>query len=195
MYTKVFGLFIVLGIAFSGDAIPLQEDKYILLLKKQFPLYAKQPDEQEKLEKIKQIQEYVKKKEEQKKIEEAKRIEEQKRQEEYNLFARLVEAEAKGESYKGKVAVAEVVLNRVESEQFPDTITEVIYQKGQFSPVSNGSINNNPSEDSKKAVQEALKGTNLTYGALYFWYPEISTSRWLETRQTTVKIGVHEFKR
>lgn len=114
---------------------------------------------------------------------------------EKQLLAKLVEAEAKAEPYKGKVAVAEVVLNRVKSGSFPNSIEDVIYQKGQFSPVSNGAINQKASEDSKKAVNEALNGTNLTGNALFFYNPSTATSRWLDTKETTVVIGNHTFKK
>lgn len=110
------------------------------------------------------------------------------------LLARLVEAEAGDESYAGKVAVANVVLNRVNSSQFPNTIREVIYQPGQFSPVSNGMINRKAQADSIKAAEEALANPSND-GSLYFWNPNTAGSRWLETRPTTKVIGNHEFKK
>jgi N-acetylmuramoyl-L-alanine amidase len=111
------------------------------------------------------------------------------------LLEKIVTAEAKGESLQGKVAVAEVILNRVESEKFPNTVQGVVYQKNQFSPVMDGSINNEPTEESKEAVRIALEGSNKTNGALYFYNPRIATSRWLDTRPTTVTIGSHVFKK
>lgn len=114
---------------------------------------------------------------------------------ERDLLARLVRAEAEIESFKGKVAVAEVVLNRVESEEFPDTIEGVIYQKRQFTPVANGSINKKATEDCYRAVDEALKGSNYVGDSMYFYDPEIATSRWLDSRPTTVVIGNHTFKK
>lgn len=114
---------------------------------------------------------------------------------EKELLGRLVQAEAGDEPYSGKVAVAEVVLNRVNSGQFPNTIQGVIYQSGQFSPVSDGTINNSATHESKEAVAEALKGTNYTNGALYFWNPITATNRWQETLQTTAIIGGHEFSK
>lgn len=110
-----------------------------------------------------------------------------------NLLARLVHAEAKGESYKGKVAVAAVVLNRVESSLFPNTIYGVIYQKGQFSPVSNGSIKNEPSADAINAARDALNGTDPTGGALYFYNPRATSDRWIRTRTVKTVIGNHTF--
>lgn len=110
------------------------------------------------------------------------------------LLAQLVESEAKGEPYEGKVAVAEVVLARVRSSQFPNSIEGVIYQKGQFQVVSNGSINNAPSQESINASNEALSGSNYSNGALFFYNPRIATDRWQDSLRTTAVIGNHTFK-
>lgn len=110
------------------------------------------------------------------------------------LLAQLVESEAKGEPYQGKVAVAEVVLNRVNSGEFPNSIEGVIYQPGQFQVVSNGSINNTPSEASIRASNEALAGSNYANGALFFYNPRIATDRWQDSLRTTAVIGNHTFK-
>ncbi|MCM2532433.1 cell wall hydrolase [Neobacillus pocheonensis] len=115
---------------------------------------------------------------------------------EKNLLARLVRAEAESEPYEGKVAVAEVVLNRVESPEFPNTIKDVIYAPGQFQPVSNGEINKPANSDSIKAVNEALtKNRNVGTKPLYFYNPEICTSHWLDNMPTTFVIGHHVFKK
>ena len=115
---------------------------------------------------------------------------------EIDLLARLVRAEAESEPYQGKVAVACVVLNRVASSAFPNTIKEVIYQKGQFQPVRNGEINKPADVDSIKAVNEALKEKrNVAAGSLFFYNPAIATSRWLDSRATTLVIGHHVFKK
>lgn len=114
---------------------------------------------------------------------------------EINLLERLVEAEAGDEPYAGKVAVANVVLNRVKSEKFPNTIREVIYAKNQFTPVANGAINKTPSEESKRAVQDALNGVNYVPDALFFYDARYATNRWLDGLQTTNKIGNHTFKK
>jgi len=111
------------------------------------------------------------------------------------LLAKLVESEAKGEPYEGKVAVAEVVLARVNSSQFPNSIEGVIYQKGQFQVVSNGSINNEPSQESINASNEALAGSNYSNGALFFYNPRIATDRWQDSLTTTTVIGNHTFKK
>ena len=110
------------------------------------------------------------------------------------LLAQLVNAEAKGESYNGKVAVANVILNRVKSEEFPDTIKDVIFQRGQFQPVSSGTIYNKPSEESIKAAKDAINGYKVVgEQALYFYNPDISTSNWIFSRQTLIEIGNHRF--
>ncbi|CAG9607558.1 cell wall hydrolase [Pseudoneobacillus rhizosphaerae] len=116
---------------------------------------------------------------------------------EIDLLARLVRAEAQTEPFEGKIAVACVVLNRVESSLFPDTIKEVIYEPGQFQPVSNGEIHEPADEDSIAAVKEALteKRNIVPESTLFFYNPDIATSRWLDSRSTTVVIGQHVFKK
>lgn len=117
--------------------------------------------------------------------------------EEKDLFARLVEAEAKGESYEGKVAVATVVLNRVDSPQFPNTVTEVINQvvgnSYAFSPVQNGEINNTASDESIRAVDEALMRKDRLNESIFFYNPEIATDTWIRTRDVVATIGNHVF--
>lgn len=112
-----------------------------------------------------------------------------------DLLARVVYAEAKGEPYLGKVAVAAVVLNRVDSPLFPNTVRGVIYQPYQFEPVQNGSINQGYDAASMNAVLDALAGTDPTYGALYFYNPGKVSHSWMATRQTTTVIGQHVFSR
>lgn len=115
---------------------------------------------------------------------------------EIDLLARLVRAEAQTEPFEGKIAVACVVLNRIESKKFPDTIKEVIYAPGQFQPVKNGEINKQADEESIKAVKAALsEQRQLAPGALFFYNPAIETSRWLDSRKTTMIIGQHVFKK
>ncbi|NEY72490.1 cell wall hydrolase [Bacillus mesophilus] len=116
-------------------------------------------------------------------------------EEDFDLLARIVRAEAQTEPFEGKVAVASVVLNRVESPLFPDTIREVIYQRGQFQPVSNGQINKPADKESIRAVHAALSDMrHIANGSLFFYNPTIATSRWLDSRETTVIIGQHVFK-
>lgn len=111
------------------------------------------------------------------------------------LLARLVNGEARGESYQGQVAVAAVVLNRVKSPLFPNTIAGVIYQKGQFSCVTDGQINKAISKDSTvyKAAKEAMSGVDPTNGALYFYNPKTAKSKWLFSLKTVATIGSHRF--
>lgn len=115
---------------------------------------------------------------------------------EIDLLARLVRAEAQTETFEGKVAVACVVLNRVEHPQFPDSVKDVIYQDGQFQPVQNGAINKPADEESIRAVNAALtEQRELASGALFFYNPAIATSRWLDSRETTIVIDSHVFKK
>lgn len=116
-----------------------------------------------------------------------------------DLMARLVRAEAVGEPYAGKVAVAVVVLNRVKSNQFPNTVPGVIYEKSNgyyaFTPVQNGEINKPADAESKKAVNEAIALGGQGNGSLFFYNPKTATSDWVATRQATVTIGNHHFAR
>jgi N-acetylmuramoyl-L-alanine amidase len=117
--------------------------------------------------------------------------------EEKDLFARLVEAEAKGESYEGKVAVATVVLNRVDSPEFPNTVTEVINEvvgdAYAFSPVQNGEINKSASDEAIQAVEEALTRQDTLNDSVYFYNPEIATDTWITTREVVKTVGNHVF--
>ncbi|MFK4292878.1 cell wall hydrolase [Bacillus sp. RC250] len=116
---------------------------------------------------------------------------------EVDLMARLVNAEAGGEPYEGKVAVAKVVLNRANANGFPNTITDVIYEPIKngyaFTPVTDGRINQPATQEARMAVEEALtsKGTNSDW--LYFYNPQTSTDKWITTRQTVAQIGNHLF--
>ncbi|NRG48134.1 cell wall hydrolase, partial [Bacillus sp. CRN 9] len=113
---------------------------------------------------------------------------------EQDLLARLVHAEAKGEPYEGKIAVAEVVLNRVSDDRFPDSVKEVIYQDKQFQPVDNGSINKPADNESKKAVTEAVKQSGKEDDdSVFFYNPDIVSKTWLQTRTVTKEIGNHRF--
>jgi N-acetylmuramoyl-L-alanine amidase len=116
-----------------------------------------------------------------------------------DLMARLVRAEAVGEPYAGKVAVAVVVLNRVKSNEFPNTIRNVIYEKSNgyyaFTPVQNGEINKAADAESKRAVNEAIALGSQGNGSLYFFNPKTAKSDWILTREVTVTIGNHRFAR
>ena len=110
-----------------------------------------------------------------------------------NLLARLVYGEARGEPYTGQVAVAAVVLNRVKSSSFPNTIAGVIYQNGAFDVVKDGQINMSPNSTAIKAAQDALNGWDPSYGAIYYFNPNTATNKWIWSRPMTVTIGNHRF--
>lgn len=108
-------------------------------------------------------------------------------------LARIIHSEARGESYLGQVAVGAVVLNRVQSEQFPDSITEVIHQPGQFSAVADGQFNLKPNLSAYRAAKAALNGSDPTAGALYYYNPEIAKAAWSKKRLAKLTIGNHVF--
>ena len=110
-----------------------------------------------------------------------------------NLLSRLVYGEARGEQYIGQVAVAAVVLNRVKSSNFPNTVAGVIYQSGAFDVVSDGQINLTPNQTAKSAAQDALNGWDPSNGALYYFNPNTATSKWIWSRKITLTIGSHMF--
>ncbi len=109
------------------------------------------------------------------------------------LLARLVHGEARGEPYVGKVAVAAVVLNRVKSPYFPNTISGVIYQIGAFDAVKDGQINLTPDADSLRAARDAMNGWDPSGGCLYYYNPATSTNKWIWTRTVQLAIGRHNF--
>ncbi|MBP1933768.1 cell wall hydrolase [Ammoniphilus resinae] len=116
----------------------------------------------------------------------------------FQWFVKIIEAEAGGESFTGKVAVASVVLNRVLHKDYPNSVTDVIFQKingvYQFSPVGDGRIHKvQPSNDSYKAASQALKGTDPTKGALFFYNPTTARSKWIRSRVVIREIGSHHF--
>lgn len=114
-----------------------------------------------------------------------------------DLMARLVHAEAKGEPYAGKVAVATVILNRVASKDFPNTVSGVVHEKANgyyaFTPVQNGEINKAADAEAKRAVNEALAFRGQGSGSLFFYNPKTAKSDWIFSRQVTVTIGNHRF--
>lgn len=109
------------------------------------------------------------------------------------LLAKLVYGEARGEPYKGQVAVAAVVLNRVESSSFPNSISGVIYQSGAFSVVSDGQINLSPDESAIKAARDAMNGWDPTNGCLYYYNPAKTTNKWMLSKPVLLTIGNHSF--
>ena len=110
-----------------------------------------------------------------------------------DLLTRLIYSEARGEPYSGQVAVGAVVLNRVKSSSFPNTIAGVVYQSGAFDAVSDGQINLTPNSTARKAAQDALNGWDPSYGAIYYFNPNTATSKWIWSRPLTVVIGNHRF--
>ncbi len=109
------------------------------------------------------------------------------------LLARLIYAEARGETYQGQVAVGAVVLNRVKSSSFPNTISGVIYQPYAFTCVNDGQINLSPNQTAINAAKDAMNGWDPTYGCLYYYNPKVATSSWIYSRKTVVTIGNHVF--
>jgi len=112
---------------------------------------------------------------------------------EIELLARTVHGEARGESFEGQVAVAAVILNRLKSYDFPNTVLEVVYQPRAFTAVDDGQINMHPDLSAYEAVGEALRGWDPSDGALYYFNPDISTSRWIWSRTPIKRIGNHVF--
>lgn len=110
-----------------------------------------------------------------------------------NLLARVVYGEARGEPYTGQVAVAAVVLNRVKSSSFPNTVAGVVYQSGAFDCVNDGQINLTPNQSAYNAARDALNGWDPTYGCLFYYNPRTATSKWMLSRTVKLNIGNHAF--
>ncbi len=111
------------------------------------------------------------------------------------LLAKLIAAEARGESYTGQVAVGAVVLNRVRHSSFPDTVSGVIYQKGAFSAVTDSNWNTAPNETSRKAAQDCINGWDPSGGAIYYYNPKKTTNSFMLARPVIKTIGNHVFCR
>lgn len=109
------------------------------------------------------------------------------------LLARIIGAEARGESYVGQVAVGAVVLNRVRHSSFPDSIAGVVYQSGAFSAVRDSNWNVPPNDTAKKAAREAINGWDPTGGAIYYYNPAKTSNQWIRTRPVVTTIGRHVF--
>ncbi|ADO77171.1 cell wall hydrolase [Halanaerobium praevalens] len=113
---------------------------------------------------------------------------------EMEVLASIINAEARGESYRGKVAVGAVIINRVYHPSFPNTIKDVVYQPGQFTPVRNGMINLKPSSEAYKAAYAAVEGEDPSRGSLYFYNPRTAKNQsFFAKRKKMVKIGNHVF--
>lgn len=111
------------------------------------------------------------------------------------LIARAINGEARGEPYEGQVAVGAVILNRVKSSKFPNTISGVIYEPGAFTAVADGQINVPISEGSTvvKAARDAINGWDPTGGAIYYFNPDTATNKWIWSRPLIKTIGKHRF--
>lgn len=114
-------------------------------------------------------------------------------QNDINLLSKVIYSEARGEPYKGQVAVGAVVLNRVASSSFPNTLAGVVYQSGAFDAVSDGQINLTPDETARKAAQDAINGWDPTSGCIYYFNPATATSKWIWSRPQVITIGKHIF--
>jgi len=112
----------------------------------------------------------------------------------YNL-ARLVHGEARGEPFEGKVAIVAVVLNRLRSDKFGNSVNQIIFEPGAFTAVSDGQFWLEPDESSYQAVQAALRGWDPTGGAIYYWNPATATNKWVWSRPIINQIGKHVFAR
>ena len=111
----------------------------------------------------------------------------------YELLARVISAEARGEEYLGQVAVGAVILNRIEHPSFPDTLTGVIYQKGAFSCLDDGQFYEDIADSAYRAARDAINGLDPSGGAIYYYNPEKSTNKWIFGREIITTIGKHRF--
>ena len=110
-----------------------------------------------------------------------------------DLLARLISAEARGEPYAGQVAVGAVVLNRVESPAFPNTMSGVIYQSGAFTCLQDGQFWGTVADSAYKAARDAINGWDPSGGAIYYYNPATATSSWIWSRPVITVIGKHKF--
>lgn len=111
----------------------------------------------------------------------------------YRLLARIISAEARGESYEGQVAVGGVVLNRVKHSSFPNTIAGVVYQPGAFSAINDGQINQPVADSCYRAARDAINGWDASGGAIYYYNPDKTSNRWMRSRPVIKRIGRHLF--
>ena len=114
-------------------------------------------------------------------------------QSEWDMLAQVVYGEARGESYSGQVAVAAAVLNRMEDNDFPDTMYGVVFQRNAFTCINDGQYYLKPNRTAYQAALDAMHGTDPTNGCLYYWNPVTATSSWIWTREIQLTIGNHVF--
>ena len=111
----------------------------------------------------------------------------------YELLARIISAEARGEDYLGQVAVGAVILNRIEHPSFPDTLSGVIYQKGAFSCLYDGQFYEIIADSAYSAARDAINGLDPSGGAIYYYNPQTATNKWIRSREVITTIGNHVF--
>lgn len=111
----------------------------------------------------------------------------------YELLARIISAEARGEDYLGQVAVGAVILNRIEHPSFPDTLSGVIYQKGAFSCLYDGQFYESIADSAYSAARDAINGLDPSGGAIYYYNPQTATNKWIRSREVITTIGNHVF--
>jgi N-acetylmuramoyl-L-alanine amidase len=112
---------------------------------------------------------------------------------ELDVMAKIIYSEARGESYTGQVAVGAVVMNRIQSQQFPDTIYDVVFQPGAFTAIDDGQYWLTPNRTAYMAAQDAVRGWDPTGGSLYYFNPDTASSRWIWSLPQNMKIGRHIF--
>lgn len=111
----------------------------------------------------------------------------------YRLLARIISAEARGESYEGQVAVGAVVLNRVRHSSFPNTVAGVVYQPGAFSAINDGQINKPVADSCYRAARDVINGWDASGGAIYYYNPDKTSNKWMRSRPVIKRIGRHLF--
>lgn len=109
------------------------------------------------------------------------------------LLARIISAESRGEPYSGQVAVGAVILNRIASPSFPNTLAGVIYQPGAFSCLNDGGVNAAVADSAYRAARDAINGSDPSGGAIYYYNPVKATSKWIFSRPVITVIGSHRF--
>ncbi|MEK5416612.1 cell wall hydrolase [Paenibacillus sp. FSL L8-0708] len=112
---------------------------------------------------------------------------------EMDILAKVIYSESRGEPYVGQVAVGAVVMNRIQSSQFPDNINEVVFQKGAFTAVSDGQYWLTPNQTAYLAALDAVRGWDPTNHSIYYFNPDTATSAWIWSRLQNLKIGKHIF--
>lgn len=110
-----------------------------------------------------------------------------------DLLAKIISAESRGEPYQGQVAVGAVILNRIEHPSFPNTLAGVIYQPGAFSCLYDGGVNAPVADSAYRAARDAINGNDPSGGAVYYYNPAKSTSKWIFSRPVITVIGNHRF--